>query len=134
MYAYISHVYLCVRWYLLAMCLYYHIYNTDLFGMCCSEALNFFNLLQNVYNVFSISTHRWEILNTLTTVKSLSETRWLARDDACKSLNENCTSIINVVDKIANDKNEKLAVCCEAKGIKKKNFLLLKRHFYIYRE
>lgn len=87
---------------------------------CCSEAIQFFNLLQNIYIFFSLSTHRWEILDSLTTVKSLSETRWSAWDDACKSLNKNWTSIINAVDKIANDENEKPVARCEAKGIKKK--------------
>jgi hypothetical protein len=32
-------------------------------------------------------------------VKSLSETRWSARDDACKALNKNREFIINALEK-----------------------------------
>ena len=58
---------------------------------CCVEAINFFGFVQQLYNFFSASTHRWAILteqldsNGLT-VKSLSETRWSARADAVKAL------------------------------------------------
>jgi len=71
---------------------------------CCTEAVYFFDLLQNIYNFFSVSTHRWKILNA--SVKSLSETRWSARDDACKSLNENWSSIINALNIIDLDEKE----------------------------
>lgn len=83
----------------------------------CTEAVNFFDLLQNIYNFFSASTHRWEILNA--SVKSLSETRWSARDDACKSVNENWSLIINALNMIEHDEREKTATRSEARGIKK---------------
>ncbi|CAI6364795.1 unnamed protein product [Macrosiphum euphorbiae] len=30
---------------------------------CCTQAVLFFNLLQNVYTFFTASTHRWKALN-----------------------------------------------------------------------
>ncbi|KAF0724553.1 zinc finger MYM-type protein 1-like [Aphis craccivora] len=85
---------------------------------CCYEANAFFGLIQNLYNFFSISTHRWNILNA--SIKSLSATRWSARDDACKSLNKNWSSVINALSKIAVDTAENSSTRCEAKGILKK--------------
>lgn len=49
---------------------------------CCKEANTFFNFVQNVYTFFPASTHRWDLLKVSSTLKSLSETRWSARDDA----------------------------------------------------
>jgi len=52
---------------------------------CCRNDSEFLYLLQNIYNFFSSSTHRWEILqNNLTktenvSLKKLSDTRWSAR-------------------------------------------------------
>lgn len=85
---------------------------------CCTEAVYFFDLLQNIYNFFSVSTHRWKILNA--SVKSLSETRWSARDNACKSLNENWSSIINALNIIELDEKEKATTRNEARGIKRR--------------
>jgi len=53
----------------------------------CTQAVLFFNLLQNISKFFTASTHRWKVLSA--SVKGLSETRWSARDDACQSLNKN---------------------------------------------
>ncbi|KAF0703605.1 zinc finger MYM-type protein 1-like, partial [Aphis craccivora] len=85
---------------------------------CCQNAVYFFDLLQKLYVFFSSSTHRWKILNS--NVKSLSETRWSARDDACKALNKNRELIINALEKIEQDVTERPATRCEAKGIIKK--------------
>ncbi|XP_050523340.1 zinc finger MYM-type protein 1-like [Daktulosphaira vitifoliae] len=97
-------------------------HSLNLVGMnsvsCCIEAVKFFNLLQIIYNFFSASTHRWAILKS--TVKSLSGTRWSAREDACKSLNENWSSIMNASNIIECDANEKPNTRFETKCIKKK--------------
>jgi len=82
---------------------------------CCTQAVLFFDLLQNVYTFFTASTHRWKILNT--SIKGLSETRWSARDDACQSLNKNWSLIINALNLIINDDTEKTLTRNEAKGI-----------------
>ena len=60
---------------------------------CCLEAVSFFGFIQNLYNFFSASTLRWEIITAhltkcgrVLTLKSLSGTRWSARADATKAL------------------------------------------------
>lgn len=55
----------------------------------CLEACNFFDLLQSMFNFFSASTSRWELLKTTTTIKNLSQTCWSARNDACISIKKN---------------------------------------------
>ncbi|CAH0546870.1 unnamed protein product [Brassicogethes aeneus] len=61
----------------------------------CPMAVTYFATIQNVYNFFSASTHRWEILTKhyansesgrIVTVKSLSGTSWSAQDDAVHAL------------------------------------------------
>lgn len=57
---------------------------------CCKLAISFFELLQNLYNFFSTSTHRWNLLSSFFTsenlsLKTLSTTRWSARDEAYRS-------------------------------------------------
>ncbi|CAI6349549.1 unnamed protein product [Macrosiphum euphorbiae] len=82
---------------------------------CCTQAVLFFNLLQNVYTFFTASTHRWKVLNA--SVKGLSETRWSARDDACQSQNKNWSLIINALNLMNNDDTEKTLTRNEASGI-----------------
>lgn len=82
---------------------------------CCKEANLFFGFVQNLYSFFSASTHRWNLLKV--SLKNLSETRWSARDDACKSLNKNYDSIVKVLTNISSDLTEKSLARSEAKGI-----------------
>ena len=56
---------------------------------CCMPAVNFFCVIQELYNFFSVSTNRWKLLLShlkpnSTVLKSLSQTRWSARYDACR--------------------------------------------------
>lgn len=54
-------------------------------ALCSTEAVSLFGIIQEVYNFFSASPHRWEILKkhvTDLTVKPLSETRWESRINA----------------------------------------------------
>lgn len=81
-------------------------------------ACEFFDIVQNIYNFFTVSTHRWSELER--TVKNLSATRWSARDDACHSLFKNCDNIMDALYKISNNKNEKPSTKCEAIGLLKK--------------
>ena len=75
---------------------------------CCPEACAFFNLTQNVYNFFTASTKRWETLLSFSqpkskTLKSLSDTRWSAREEACKSLCGNLESVILALEHYEDD-------------------------------
>lgn len=50
---------------------------------CCLSAVNFFGIIQQIYNFFSASPKRWATLHSFfdsnsTVPKSLSETRWSA--------------------------------------------------------
>ena len=61
---------------------------------CCLEAVNFFGIVQSLYNFLSGSPQRWSKLidnlpNKVPVLKSLSETRWSARSDATKALTLN---------------------------------------------
>ncbi|GBP10656.1 hypothetical protein EVAR_6226_1 [Eumeta japonica] len=74
---------------------------------CVPEASQFFEIVQKVYNFFSGSTHRWnmltEHLGSKKVVKSLSQTRWSARADAVSALHGGYKRIIEALITIAND-------------------------------
>lgn len=55
---------------------------------CCSEVQTFFGMVHHVYNLFSCSPKRWEILKGLvgSSLHSLSDTRWSARVDCVKPI------------------------------------------------
>ena len=103
-------------------------HSLNLVGSCaadsCDDTLSYFSLLQTVYNFFSSSTNRWEILKTQLknnpeskTVKTLSNTRWSTRDDACKSLNSSWNEIRNALISITNNLTEKATTINEARSI-----------------
>lgn len=96
---------------------------------CCLEAVSFFSLIQGIYNFFSVSTHRWDILIKHLphlTVKPLSTTRWESRVDAVKAirfqLNELCDALSEIEedDTLINASGVKSR--SEAKGILNKIF------------
>lgn len=86
----------------------------------CKESRDFFMLLNNLYNFFSSSTKRWEVLTGCLskkenlTLKALSKTRWSARDDACRALKEDWDEVIEALTIISNDEQEKAATRSEA--------------------
>jgi hypothetical protein len=60
---------------------------------CNLNVTIYFDFVQNLYNFFSSSTHRWEILVShlgphLKVVKHLSKSRWSAHADAVTALND----------------------------------------------
>uniref|UniRef100_A0A8C5G7Z5 TTF-type domain-containing protein n=1 Tax=Gouania willdenowi TaxID=441366 RepID=A0A8C5G7Z5_GOUWI len=88
---------------------------------CCLEAISFFGFIQNIYNFFSASTRRWEILTAhLTkcerglTLKSLSSTRWSARADATKALRFGYKAIQDALNEIKVDHGTPRAAQYEA--------------------
>lgn len=89
---------------------------------CCSLAVQFYFVLQQLSNFFSASTHRWEILilalkSKSKSLKSLSQTRWSARHDACESLRTSYPEIVSTLHEIAEDLNEKSLTRSEALGL-----------------
>lgn len=88
----------------------------------CVTAIAFFFLLQELYNFFSCSTKRWEVLckNCTRVLHSLSKTRWAARHDACLTLVKDWTGVINSLDEIANDEHQPGDTRHEARCLKDK--------------
>ncbi|CAK1597333.1 unnamed protein product [Parnassius mnemosyne] len=67
--------------------------------------INFFNLVQELYNFFSSSTNRWDILRKNVpglSIKPVSETRWSSRIDSIKPLKlyliKVCESFLEVAE------------------------------------
>ncbi|KAG8451982.1 hypothetical protein GDO86_003968 [Hymenochirus boettgeri] len=90
---------------------------------CCRDAVSFFRIVQQLYNFFSGTPARWEVLvshmqSGATVLKSLSTTRWSARSDACLSLRKSWKEIIGALDEIADDSLQKSDVRAEAHGIR----------------
>lgn len=90
---------------------------------CCTQAVVYFGVVQNIYNFFSASTHRWQKLQELLNprdklnVKSLSATRWSAEADAVRALHKNHIAIKQVLFSIANNVNETATSRHEAKSL-----------------
>lgn len=89
---------------------------------CVSEATDYFDRIQKLYNFFSGSVRRWNILTehlgSRKVLKSLSQTRWSARADAVCALHEGHEQIIEALTYIAEDteqpretRHEALSLC-----------------------
>lgn len=92
------------------------------------KILDFFTFLQELYNYFSSSTHRWLLFNEKIkenkkeslTLKSRSATRWCANAAATKALRQNYKQISKIVLDIAENMNESPVSRSEAKALYKK--------------
>lgn len=89
----------------------------------CSEACDFFLLVQGIYNFFSASTDRWEILqnqaergSSSSTLKTLSKTRWSARDDAVRALKYRFHDVIDALQSIEEDSHQDPEARAECRG------------------
>lgn len=94
---------------------------------CCHSAVSFFGVVQSLYNFFSASTHRWELMNEESlfdasnlTLKSLSGTRWSANADAVKVLKKKYMIIFKVLDAISSNENETATTRHDAKRLHSK--------------
>ena len=88
----------------------------------CINSINYFGLLRSLNALFSVSTHRWNILKEQNSkLKSLSATRWSSIADASKDLIENFDGIFNALSEIISDKDKKSDTRHEAESFKKKN-------------
>ncbi|XP_065645664.1 uncharacterized protein LOC136076123 [Hydra vulgaris] len=104
-------------------------HSLNLVGTCaaesCNSATSFFMLLQELYNFFSSSTARWNILKTYLkknlSVKNLSVTRWSARFDAYHALFNSYAFIIEALHSIVDNQKEKAVYKVEANGFNATN-------------
>ncbi|XP_065673891.1 zinc finger MYM-type protein 1-like [Hydra vulgaris] len=100
-------------------------HSLNLVGTCaaesCNSATSFFMLLQELYNFFSSSTARWDILKTYLkknlSVKNLSVTRWSACFGACHALFNSYAFIIEALHSIVDNQKEKAVYKVEANGL-----------------
>lgn len=79
---------------------------------CCLEAVNFFAIVQSLYTFFSGSTKRWAVLKSFlepdsTVAKCLSDTRWEAHAKSTSAIYDGYESIIDALDHIHIDVNQK---------------------------
>lgn len=93
----------------------------------CQLATSYFGFVQALYNFFSGSPHRWDILisklseqRDYLTLKSLSGTRWSANANAVKALRKSYTIISETLFEMSENGNENAATKFEAKCLHKK--------------
>ncbi|XP_071039539.1 zinc finger MYM-type protein 1-like [Parasteatoda tepidariorum] len=79
----------------------------------CIRVVNFFSLLQELYNFFSVSTYRWQIMidnfigsKQKLTLKNRSCTRWCADANATKALRQNYDSVLKSLSYLADDQDQ----------------------------
>lgn len=75
-----------------------------------STCVSFFGTVEAIYNFFSASTRRWEILmkSTTLTVKRLCETRWSAHYNAIHALFKNYLAVINTLEDMIDSGTENI--------------------------
>ncbi|XP_068994068.1 uncharacterized protein [Neodiprion pinetum] len=98
---------------------------------CCLRATKFFMFVQHVYTFLSASTSRWarvkskvENRSGMLLPKSLSDTRWSARAEACRALVKSWESLRDALDDIAENASEKPSTKSEAEGLSQQFGLL----------
>jgi hypothetical protein len=79
---------------------------------CCLDAVNFFGIVQEIYDFFSSSTHRWAVLLSFfkddsKVPKSLSKTRWEADSRATSAILDSYDGIISALHQLHIDTTEK---------------------------
>ena len=91
---------------------------------CCKEANIFFAFVENIYSFFSASTNRWSLLmaalsngDQTLTIKYMSYTRWMARTDSTQELFSGYSSIMQVLDNIVQDNQQKAKCRQQARGL-----------------
>ena len=86
-----------------------------------SAASKFYELVGNVYCLFSASTYQWEllvnVLGGLPIVKCLSDTGWASHSDASKALNCGYEKIRMVLEQFTENLDETAKARQEARGI-----------------
>lgn len=86
-----------------------------------SVGTQFFYIAQAIYNFFSVSTYRWELLCNNNKdnihIKKLCTTRWSSRYDVCKALSLGYKQIKLTLEKISKDSIQKKETRHEASSI-----------------
>lgn len=87
-----------------------------------NESSAYFALVQQLYNFFALSTDRWNLLtlklkSNNAVLKSLSKTRWSARSDASQALHSSYEDIMDLLEEISTDKDQKKDISLEAQNI-----------------
>lgn len=111
-------------------------------ALSCIDAVNFFGTVQELYNFFCASTHRWTVLQNYVsslTLKPLSETRWESRIDAVSPLRYQAGEVYDALLDISADTRTdafgKNAALSLAKKLKNYKFIcsLLTWHTILFR-
>ncbi|XP_065671947.1 zinc finger MYM-type protein 1-like [Hydra vulgaris] len=81
-------------------------------GSTSPEMITFFGTVQRLFNFFSSSTTRWEILmkSLKLTLKSFSDTRWSSKANAITSLSLHLSEVKKGLESISNDLSNPEAV------------------------
>ncbi|KAI6659457.1 Zinc finger MYM-type protein 1 [Oopsacas minuta] len=92
---------------------------------CCLDAVNFFGVVQQLYNFFSGSTHRWAVLQSdleedSTVLKRLFNTRGEAHSKATSAVLEGHDSITSALDHMYEGVSEKSDTRREAGNLRDK--------------
>lgn len=105
-------------------------HSLNLVGECsveeCINAINFFGFLQGLYNFFSASTSRWDLLSCI--LCNQSDTRWSRKFDAVKAYVKNCDCTHEALVTISQDKEQRAATRHEAEALLK-NMVKLENAF-----
>lgn len=69
---------------------------------CCPEAITFFGSIQKMYNIFSSSPQRWEIMkkHIRHSLHSMSQTRWSARVDSVKPIANHLPGLVLALEEL----------------------------------
>lgn len=74
---------------------------------CCPIAVDFFSVVQSLYNFFSASTSRWQTLKSAlqndNVIKSLSDTRWEAHAAATFAIIKSYNKLLDTLNDISED-------------------------------
>lgn len=91
---------------------------------CCLEAVKFFGIIEKLHAFFSASTHRWAVLLSFIgdkpVPKKLSDTRWEAHARATSAISSAYSEMIDALNSIWENGNEKGETRREAGNIRDK--------------
>ncbi|XP_069582652.1 zinc finger MYM-type protein 1-like [Ranitomeya imitator] len=74
------------------------------------SSVTFFGTVERLFTFFSSSTHRWDVLISVTgqSVKRVLETRWSARGDAVSAVKKNYSKILQAVEQLTGEEENRV--------------------------